>query len=68
MKAAIAAGIVQTKGAVGLTVSNLQSNAGFTGATGPFRFTTKGKVERRFSIYKVTSGVLKLHDAALNHF
>jgi hypothetical protein len=61
---AVAAGIVRANGADGISAAALHSKAGFSGATGPFRFAGDGRVERRFSIYKVAGGVPKLYDAA----
>lgn len=63
---AVAAGIVRAKGAI--SAVELKSETGFSGATGPFRFTSEGRVERRFSIYKVEALSPKLHDPAPGGF
>jgi hypothetical protein len=63
---AVAAGIVRAKAAI--SAAELKSETGFSGATGPFRFTSDGRVERRFSIYKVEALSPKLHDPAPGGF
>jgi ABC-type branched-subunit amino acid transport system substrate-binding protein len=65
---AVAAGIVRSKGIGGLSASDLQANAGFVGATGPFRFLGDGNIERRLAIYRVTTGTLKEHEPAQRQF
>lgn len=65
---AVASGIVRAKGAEGMAAAELKSQIGFSGATGPFRFKNDGRVQRRFSIYKVTGGIAKLHDPAPGGF
>jgi ABC-type branched-subunit amino acid transport system substrate-binding protein len=57
---AIAAGLVRTNGAAGLTVKALVSDAGFRGASGLFRFRKDGSVERRHAIHRIEKGRLVL--------
>jgi hypothetical protein len=61
---AVAAGLVRTSGAQGLTQQALHASSGFTGATGSFRFNTQGRVERRLAIYRLSRGRLELLDEA----
>lgn len=61
---AVASGIVRAKGDQGLTNDALRTASGFAGATGVFRFDAKGRVERRFAIYRLVRGKPSLLDAA----
>lgn len=62
---ALAAGIVRSKGATGLTPELLTRKAGFTGVTGLFRLTAVGNVERKLTPYSIGNGKLNpLADAA----
>ncbi|BCJ90241.1 ABC transporter substrate-binding protein [Terrihabitans soli] len=65
---AVVAGIVRAKGIENIAAAELKSATGFTGATGLFRFHNNGRVQRRFSIYKVEALSPKLHDAAPDGF
>lgn len=65
---AVAAGIVRTKGSVGLNAQALRSSSGFAGATGIFRFDVDGWIERRLAIYRLSRGKLVLQDDAPSGF
>jgi hypothetical protein len=54
----ILCGLVRARGAEALTVQTLRSPVGFRGATGIFRFTADGYVQRRFALYRIDKGKL----------
>ncbi len=58
--AAVASGIVRTKGPEGMNAENLTSKVGFRGVTGLFRLTPAGTVERKMSLYSLSDGKLTL--------
>lgn len=54
----ILCGLVRARGAEALTIKTLRSPVGFRGATGIFRFTADGHVQRRFALYRIDKGKL----------
>lgn len=65
---AIAAGIIRVKGPTGLSAENLTMKTGFRGVTGLFRLSPAGSVERKLSLYTISSGKLNLLSAAPKSF
>lgn len=51
-------GLIRARGAEALTNPTLRSPTGFRGATGIFRFTADGHVQRRFALYRIDKGKL----------
>lgn len=57
---ALGAGLVRARGADGITVQALTSDAGFRGAAGLFRLRSDGTVERRHTVYRIERGKLNV--------
>lgn len=64
----LAAGLVRSLGADGITASALTTSAGFTGIDGPFRFLPTGETERRLAVYEVTGSGARQVDSAARTF
>lgn len=65
---AVAAGIFRTKGGQAMSAKALHGEAGFSGATGIFRFGLDGRVDRRLAIYQLIGGKLVLQRAVPSGF
>ncbi|WP_244468070.1 ABC transporter substrate-binding protein [Nitratireductor soli] len=66
--AALAIGIIRSRGADALTAATLSARGGFRGLLGAFRFTAPGDIERNCSIYRVEGDSYQMQDPAPNGF